>query len=218
MKHTDKIILWGVKGSPYVQKVIVALAEKDLSYEHRQILPKSLLLLRNEAIPAEFERLSPLGKIPILQIGNWGIADSAVITAFLDCEFPSGKKLYPDNSKEYAKALWFEHYADTTLTEVVYKKIFLQRVIKPALLSQPADQTIVEKAISVELPPMLTYLDQTLAQQEWLADQRFSMADTAIVVQLLALRKAEVSINAWKNLKKYLERVAALPSFSNVMC
>ncbi len=83
MKNAEKIILWGVKGSPYVQKVMIALAEKNITYEHQQILPKSLLVLRNELVPQDFEQLSPLGKIPLLQIGNWGIADSAVITAFL---------------------------------------------------------------------------------------------------------------------------------------
>ncbi len=217
MKNTEKIILWGVKGSPYVQKVMIALAEKNLSYEHRQVLPKSLLMLRKEPIPSEFERLSPLGKIPVLQIDDWGIADSSVITAFLDREFSSDKKLYPDNSKEYAKALWFERYADTTLTEVAYKKILFQNIIKPALLNQPTDQAIVEKAVSVELPPMLTYLDHTVGQNEWLADQRFSMADTAIVVQLIALKKAGVSIDAWKHLTKYVERVTQQPSFSSIL-
>ncbi len=217
MQNTEKIILWGVKASPYVRKVMVALAEKNLEYEHQQVLPKSLLILKNEVVPEAFDRLSPLGKIPLLQIGDWGIADSAVITAFLDREFSSGKKLYPDNSKEYAKALWFERYADTTLTDVTYKKIFFQRVIKPTLLNQPTDQAIIETAVSVDLPPMLTYLDQALAKNEWLADQRFSMADAAIVVQLLALKTAGISIDVWKNLAKYVERVTQQPSFLGVI-
>lgn len=217
MQNIEKIVLWGVKASPYVQKVMVALAEKNIVYEHQQILPKSLLVLRNEFVPEDFERLSPLGKIPLLQIGNWGIADSAVITAFLDREFPSGKKLYPNDSREYAKALWFERYADRTLTAVVYKKIFFQKVIKPALLNQPADLTIVEKAISTELPPLLTYLDRELQRNEWLADQRFSIADIAVVVQLVALKKAGVSLDNWKNLNKYLKNVTQQPSCLNVL-
>lgn len=217
MQNTAKLVLWGVKGSPYVQKVMVALAEKNLDYEHRQILPKSLLILRNEVVPEEFDRLSPLGKIPVLQMSDCGIADSAVITAFLDRQFPSDKKLYPDNPKEYAKALWFERYADTTLTDVVHKKIFLQKVIKPALLNQPTDLAIVERATSSELPPLLTYLDQALERNDWLADQRFSMADTAVVVQLLSLKKADVSLDDWKNLDKYIKRVVEQPSFLRVM-
>lgn len=217
MKNTEKLILWGVKASPYVQKVMVALAEKNLDYEHRQILPKSLLILRNEVMPEEFERLSPLGKIPVLQMGDWGIADSAVITTFLDRQFPSDQKLYPDNPKEYAKALWFERYADTTLTDVIYKKIFFQKVIKPALLNQPADLSIVEKAISIELPPLLTYLNRELEKNKWLADQRFSIADIAVVVQLVALKKAGVSLDDWKNLDKYLKNVTQQPSFLNVL-
>ena len=78
MNH-EKIILWGIKTSPYVRKIMVALSEKQIPYEQKEILPKILLELKGQIVPNEFEHASPLGKIPALQVNNFCIADSSVI-------------------------------------------------------------------------------------------------------------------------------------------
>ena len=90
MNH-EKVILWGVKASPYVRKVMVALSEKHIKYEQREILPKIILKLTNQVVPPNFDKVSPLGKIPALQVGNFHIADSSVITAYLDRMFATGR-------------------------------------------------------------------------------------------------------------------------------
>ena len=46
-KQQDQIVLWGTSVSPYVRKVMVALAEKGITYDHQEVLPKSLLLAKN---------------------------------------------------------------------------------------------------------------------------------------------------------------------------
>lgn len=214
-----KIILWGIKASPYVCKVMVALAEKNLDYEHREILPSSILMLRGETIPDEFAQASPFGKIPAMKVDGFCIADSAVITAFLDREFPNGNSLYPINTQEYAKALWFEHYADTALSDISYHKIFKQSIINPRLLNKPTDYMLVKHAIQIELPPILIYLQQSVLKAEWLAGDNFSMADVAIAVQLLALKAAGISLEVeqWSTLNNYLNKVIAQPSFKKCL-
>jgi glutathione S-transferase len=216
--HQEKIILWGVKASPYVQKVMVALSEKGLAYEQREILPKSISEFKGLPIPDDFLCASPLGKIPALQVDDFRIADSAVITAYLDRKFSTGTSLYPNSSEEYAKALWFERYADTTFSDVAYHKIFKECIIKPALLAQETNREIVEKAIKIELPPMLDYLSQSVMHGQWIAGEQFSMADIAIVIQLLALKRAgiEISESKWSDLNNYLMRVIHRPSFNAI--
>ncbi len=195
---------------------MIMLAEKKISYEHRSILPKVLLEARNELVPESFDKISPLGKIPALQIGNWGIADSSVICAFIEKEFSDSKSLYPKEPKKLAEALWFEHYADTTFTEVVYKKIFLERIIKPHLLDSPTNEECVKHAITVELPPLLTYLDKCIEGKDWLVNNSFSIADIAIGVQLLSLKKAGVSIESWKNLLDYFRKIEEHSAFKEL--
>jgi glutathione S-transferase len=216
--HHEKIILWGIKASPYVQKVMVALSEKGVAYEQREILPKSISEFKGFPMPDDFIRASPLGKIPALQVDDFCIADSAVIMAYLDRKFKTGMPLYPNSPEEYAKALWFEHYADTTFSDVAYHKIFKECIIKPALLAQETNRKIVEQAIKTELPPMLDYLSQSVLLGPWIAGEHFSMADVAIVMQLLALRKAgvEISESKWSDINNYVIRVIKRPSFNAI--
>ena len=55
------IKLYDFPQSPYCQKVRLVLVEKDLSYD------KVLVdLLKNEQKTAEFLRLNPYGKVPVL--------------------------------------------------------------------------------------------------------------------------------------------------------
>ena len=48
--------LYGVNVSPFVRKVRVALAEKNIAHEHESVNPMSP--------PENYREISPLGKIP----------------------------------------------------------------------------------------------------------------------------------------------------------
>ncbi len=215
----ESVTLWGVSASPYVRKVKVALEEKQIPYKQIEILPKILLQALGQEVPGDFDKASPLGKIPTLRVGDFCIADSAVIVAYLDRKFNSGNRLYPSNPENYAKTLWFEHYADVVLTEVAYKKIFTEMVIKPNILKQKSNKTVVEQAQTQELPALLDYLDRSVASQQWIAGDEFSVADIAIATHLLALKMAgfDIKDKQWNHLKSYLEKVASRPSFQRAV-
>jgi glutathione S-transferase len=57
---------------PYVQRASIALGEKAVAFE------RVYVDLANK--PAWFEALSPLGKTPVLKVGNTAIFESAVIS------------------------------------------------------------------------------------------------------------------------------------------
>ncbi|MHB1585486.1 MAG: glutathione S-transferase family protein [Acidiferrobacteraceae bacterium] len=70
--------LIGFKICPYVQRVVILLHEKDLRYTLEYIDPYG-----NR--PDNFHRISPLGKVPVLDIGNdQHLFESAVILEYLD--------------------------------------------------------------------------------------------------------------------------------------
>lgn len=202
------IKLWGVSLSPYVRKVMVALAEKQISYELKETLPTVLLKATKQSVPVEFERVSPLGKIPALQVGgDYMISDSSVIAEYLDLEFSSGNSLYPRNPKLYAKARWFEMYSDTVLTSVAYQKIFLEKVVKPHVLKEEPNKEVINCALYEELPGLLQFLNDSLQDRVWLVGENFSMADVAVVTQLLALSMAgyTLSESQYPDLKRHFQ-------------
>jgi glutathione S-transferase len=69
------IKLHGASASPFVRKVLAVLALKDLPFEHIQQKPWS-----NDE---EFNKISPLGKIPALQDGDLTVFTSSTTGATL---------------------------------------------------------------------------------------------------------------------------------------
>lgn len=216
--NTEMITLWGLGLSPYVRKVQIALGEKNLAYEHKQILPRALLLATQQAVPDAFQKASPLGKIPALEIGAFSISDSSVICAYLDKKFPQGQQLYPEQPDAYARARWLENYADTTFSGVIYQKIFLEAVVKPTVFKTQPNTEIIEKAKSQELPPLLDYLEHEASKTTWLAGNDFSIADVAVVTHLISAEQAGFSLdqNRWKALAKLKDKIMARDSFKKI--
>ena len=73
---TAKLRLISHKLCPYVQRAVIALTEKGVPFERIDID------LANK--PGWFLAISPLGKTPVLQVGDSAIFESAVILEYLE--------------------------------------------------------------------------------------------------------------------------------------
>lgn len=65
---------------PYVQRAVIALTEKGVPFERIDID------LENK--PDWFLKISPLGKVPVLQVGEKAVFESAVILEYLEETLP----------------------------------------------------------------------------------------------------------------------------------
>jgi glutathione S-transferase len=84
---------------PYVQRAAIALAEKGVPFDRKDID------LANK--PDWFLKISPLGKVPVLLDGNEPIFESAVILEYLEETQP--KPLHPENPLRRAQhRAWIE--------------------------------------------------------------------------------------------------------------
>lgn len=213
-KISSQRIVYGSPLSPFVFKVLVTMAEKGLDFKMIETLPiRSLKAIGKEASP-EFIKASPLGKIPAYQEGTWTIADSSVIMAYLDHQYPE-KPLYPSEPKKLAETLWFEKYGDDVMAGVIHQKILFEKIVKPKLFKKPTDEGILQTAINQELPEILNYLEKELNGKSWIMGDQFTAADIAIGTHLVSLRHCGVEINAdkWPNLVAYEQKLFARPSF-----
>ncbi len=198
--------VYGINASPFVRKVRVALAEKGVPYELDPVIPVN--------VSDEFKQMSPLGKIPAYRDGDRTLSDSSVICAFIERQHPT-PSLYPSDAYDYARALWFEEYSDSALVGVIGPKIFFQKVVGPAFFGRTADDTIIQKAVDEELPPMLSYLESQLSGDGMIAGSQLSIGDIGIASQFVNLRHAGYGIDAvrWPKLAGYVTRIHARPSF-----
>jgi glutathione S-transferase len=197
-------ILHGASGSPYVRKVQVALAEKNVPYEQNPVIPFG--------VSAEYKRKSPLGKIPCWEDGDFALPDSSCILAYLERAHPA-PPLYPADAKQFGRALWYEEYGDSKLVEVI-APLFFERVIKKLLLKQEPDEERVQKALG-DQPAVFDYLEGEVGDREYLVGGRFSVADIAIASPFvnLALAGGRLDAARWPRLAAYLGRIHARPSF-----
>src|SRR5512139_2321261 len=167
----------GVNASPFVRKVRVSLAEKKIPYDLVPVFPGGA--------DEEFRKLSPLGKIPAFKDGDKGFSDSSIICAYLEKTHPS-PSLYPSDPYEYARALWFEEYADSAMVSVIGPKIFFQKIVAPRFFNREPNLESVEKAVQEDLPPLLEYLESQLTG-EYLAGDQLSIGDIAVCSMLVNL-------------------------------
>ena len=76
---STKLTLISHKLCPYVQRVAIALAEKSLPFTRVDI--------DLAAKPDWFLAISPLGKTPVLKVGDTAIFESAVILEYLEDDY-----------------------------------------------------------------------------------------------------------------------------------
>ncbi|MDP3532400.1 MAG: glutathione S-transferase family protein [Alphaproteobacteria bacterium] len=216
--QSDERVVYGVSVSPYVRKVKVMLNEKKLPFKQSEVLPLIGLKATNSEIPDDFTKASPLGKIPAYSEKDWSIADSGVIGDYLEAQYPA-IKLLPSDPRERARAKWFEKYGDETLANVIHTKIFIERVVKPLVFKQQTDESVVQKAISEELPPLFDYLEKEVGDKQFIAGNLFSIADIAIVTHFVSLEKSNVKLDAqkWPKLAAYVQRIIKRDSFQKAL-
>jgi glutathione S-transferase len=202
--------VWGASASPFVRKVRVFLAEKNVPYEREDLVPFN--------VSPEYKKISPLGKIPALEDGGKPLADSSVICAYLERKHPE-PALYPKDPYDFARALWFEEWADTALVNVVGPKIFFAKFIAPRFFNKPTDEAAVQKAIDEELPPLFDYLEGQLGPRSTIVGDAFSIGDIGVCTQFVQLRHAGVAVDAkrWPKLTRYVAAVHERPSFKSLI-
>lgn len=198
--------IYGVNASPFVRKVRVVLIEKKVPYELETVFP-------GPSAPPEFRAISPLGKVPAFRDGDRTLADSSVICAYIERVHPQ-PALYPSDPYDYARALWFEEWADSGLVAVVGPKIFFQRIVAPRFFGRACDEEVVRRAIDEELPPLLDYLESQISG-EFLVGKALSIGDIGVLSQFVNLAHAGVSLDAarWPKVAAYVEHGLARPSF-----
>src|SRR5262249_27125594 len=83
-----RVKIIGGPASPYVRKVLAALAWKGIDYEIDPIVP----FYGDD----RFSKLSPLRRIPVLIDGDVALCDSSVILQYLEDRWPE-KPIYPSD-------------------------------------------------------------------------------------------------------------------------
>ena len=194
--------------SPYVRKVLACLNLKGLGYEIDPITP----FFGGD----EFERLSPLRRIPVLIDGDVTLCDSSVICAYLD-EAYGGHALLPASPADRARARWLEEFADTRLGDVFIWALFYQRRVHPMVWGEDGDQERIDRAVNEEAPAALDYLESQVPADGFLFGD-IGLADIAIAsfFRNAAYADFHVDPDRWPRTAAFVDRVLAHPCLADL--
>ena len=169
--------IYGVPISVHTRKVIVAALAKDLPHEVVPVVP---VIPGNP--PGNWRELSPTGKIPALSDGDFTVADSAAICAYLERIHPE-RPLYPQPAREYAMALSLEQYGGSLFRDVVHP-LFHETIVHPKMRNIPTDRARVDDVLAKAVPETFGYLD-SIAGEPFLVGKAMTIADIAVVSNLI---------------------------------
>lgn len=188
----------------------VVLAEKQLEYKIDPVSPF--------APPADFEKISPLKRIPVLRDDSEGpdalLPDSSAICGYLEKKYPT-PALYPSKPFDYGRALWFEEYADSDFVATTGSGMF-RPVVVNMLMKKEADMAMAKDTWETKVPRFLDYYESQLQGKTWLVGDSFSIADISVASPFVNVAHTGFAPDPAKypNLSRFLKAVIARPSFA----
>jgi len=203
------MLIIGSHVSPYVRKVLVALAIKGVDYEIDPITP----FYGNDA----FSRLSPLRRIPVLIDGDLVLNDSTIICEYLDEVHPE-PPLMPRNPADRAKARWLEEYADSRLGDLIIWRLFYRKIVAPRVFKREPDAEDLARVTEHELPAALDWIEAQAPAKGFL----FGRVCTAEISYACFFRNAAIAgwtidPERWPRTAGWIARIEAIPEFAATM-
>ncbi|MDD7987062.1 glutathione S-transferase family protein [Lentisphaera marina] len=191
------ITLYGLSVSLYVRKVRFVLELKNLDYQHIIALPSQS--------PEVLDK-SPLGKIPYMTDGDFALSDSTVIVQYLDKKYPH-QPILPQEPHSLAKALWFDEYSDTKVSEII-SGIFFERFGAPRFLNREPDEAII-KSKEMQFPVIFNYLEEQIQGKKFLVNECLTLADISLASNFANFFNLGYTIDAeqWPHLAQYTDNL-----------
>jgi glutathione S-transferase len=138
---------------PYVQRAVIALAEKGVAFERIDV--------DLAAKPDWFLKLSPLGKVPLLKVDDEVIFESAVILEYLEETQP--RPLYPAEPLARARQRAFIEFGSAILSDIWGMEV-------------AQDRRALDTKIKA-LTGKFARVEAELGQGPWFAGKTFGLVD-----------------------------------------
>ena len=200
------ITVWGRLNSINVQKVIWALEETGVAYEHIPLGGK----FGGLDDPA-YRAMNPNGKVPTLRDGDLTMWESHAIVRYLAAAYGNGLWLADPTARAIA-----DQWTDWTATtfQPAWIDVFWLFVRTPAAQH---DKVAIGKALAASYSAY-GILDQRLSASPFLAGDALTYADIVAGVSMYRWMTMEIQRPELPHLAAWYERLKARPAFQKAVC
>ena len=191
--------------SSFCQKVLVALYENDTPFTQH------LVDLGNETSRAEFLKIWPIGKFPVLCDGDRTIPESSIIIEYLAQHYPGRTKLVPDDADLARQTRLRDRFYD------LYVEVPMQKVIGDRLRPAGKNDPYGVDQARATLETAYGMIEQDMATRSWAMGDSFSMADCAAAPALYYANMVVPFGDTHGNVAAYFDRLMKRPSFARAV-
>jgi len=146
----------------------------------------------------EFLKLNPVGKIPVIDDDGFVVFESNAIIKYLADK--NNSPLYPRDLKTRATIdQWIEfcsHHVGLATSKVVYNRFFASR------LKVAVDENSLKEGLAW-VERFYAVVDQQIGQNDYLALNKFSLADINLLAILDPCEVASIDISKYKNISSW---------------
>jgi glutathione S-transferase len=193
--------------SSFCQKALVALYENDTPFT------PCIVDLGDDSDAAEFRKLWPIGKFPVLRDDARGqtIPESSIIIEYLAQHYPGRTRLIPTDADRARETRMHDRFFDLYVNEPMQKIVTDRR--RPAGHKDPFGVEHARQRIATAYG----MLNAEMAHKTWAMGDAFSMADCAAAPALFYANKVMPFGRAHANVAEYFDRLTQRPSFARAL-
>lgn len=155
---------------------------------------------------AAVRKVSPIGKIPVLEDGTFVLAESMAINLYLARKY--GRHLWPTGEQEQAKVLQWSFFAvtevDPPLVQLMVERTFRKENERNAENEQK-NAELIRRSLGV--------LNAHLGTQPWLLGSTFTVADLNVASVLSMAAGAKVDLTEYPHISAWLKRCHDRPAW-----
>ncbi len=202
----SEFVVHSIPGSPFGRSVLATLEEKRAPYRLAPLAPGSLK-------SAEYLRLHPFGRVPVLEHDGFLLYETQAILRYLDRVLPQAP-LTPADARSAARMDQAMNVNDWYLFHGVGNVIIFHRIIAAQLMGAAPD----EEAIKAAMPKAHTVFDELarlLGKQSYFAGESLSLADLMLApaIEFFTMIPEWTALGApHANLAAWMKRMQARPS------
>lgn len=199
------LVLYGHPFSSYTQKVLIALYENHTPFTFRCLGPDT------PQHSADWLRLWPLGKFPVLLDGQRSIAETSIIIEYLQLAHGGPLRLLPSEPMVALDVRFLDRFFDLHVMSPV------QHAVNGALTGDATKRRDGLATAVEQLERAYAWLEGHLVDRPWAAGEDFTLADCAAAPSLFYADWTHRISDAYPVLRTYRTRLLARPAFARAV-
>lgn len=165
-------------------------------------------LAKGEHKNEDFGRMTPVGKVPVLEHKGMTLFESGAICRYVaDAEYSA--LFSQDKAKRAQTDQWMEFFSCHPGRWL--NTLYFEKIIKPKMRIGESNQASIDEALKF-LQLQLPVVDEHLAKTEWLANNTLSIADLTALAYLEQCSLVGFPLADYAHIKDWFDRMEALPS------